>query len=243
MMLLFAVAGFVLIILVAFLRGVKDKYPDVCFATALVCLLVMLPQLAVVTQWLRPVTLDGPLHALDVWLRLDSFRLSRFLIQAGWQMTVSLPVYESLPLVIAAAWAFERPRYLMRAVIIGPLLAFPFYLLIPACGPAYAFADWPNSANQLAATILGPRNCMPSMHFAWALLLLLNARNPIWKTFLFFYVTLMAVAVAAGGEHYVVDVIAAIPFAFAVQWIAVRSLRPVAVRSDADVVYIARFLS
>ena len=67
------------------------------------------------------------------------------------------------------------------------------------------------------------------MHFTWAFLLALNSKNQYWRVIFGIYAGLMFFVVVVGGEHYFLDVIAAIPFTFAVQRVAVspqlRSLR------------------
>jgi hypothetical protein len=60
---------------------------------------------------------------------------------------------------------------------------------------------------------------MPSMHFTWAALVAFNVRGR-WRVPFAAYAALMGLATVAGGEHYCVDVIAAVPFALAVQWAA-----------------------
>jgi membrane-associated phospholipid phosphatase len=219
-MLPYSFAGFFLIIVVAFARGTKDKYEDFCFAASLPIMLILLPRFGLLTAWLRPITLDTTLQAIDVALGLDGFALTRF-VDRMWLYSILPIVYDALPLIIAVAWSYERPRFLMREVLLGAALAFPFYLSIPACGPSHAFPDWPYSATRVVSAIpVFPRNCMPSMHFAWAMLLALSARNRIWRSLLWIFVALTGIATVVSGEHYVVDVLAAIPFTFAVQWIA-----------------------
>ncbi len=68
-----------------------------------------------------------------------------------------------------------------------------------------------------------PDNCMPSMHLTWALLIALNARSLRLRIGLWVYVILVAAATLALREHYLVDLIAAVPFTVAVQWMARHS--------------------
>jgi hypothetical protein len=65
-----------------------------------------------------------------------------------------------------------------------------------------------------------PRNCLPSLHFGWALLLLWNCRGRAMETFGSIYLFLTALATVGLGEHYFVDLIASVPFCAAVQAIA-----------------------
>jgi hypothetical protein len=59
------------------------------------------------------------------------------------------------------------------------------------------------------------------MHLTWAILVAWNLRNPRWRWLFVFYAALMALATVACGEHYFVDILAALPFAAAVQKMAV----------------------
>jgi PAP2 superfamily protein len=224
-MLYYGMAGFVLIIAVSFVRGTKDKYEDFCVGAAIPIFLFLLLPFAVMTGWLRPLTIDGPLRAVDLALGLDGFAMTRWLVSHGCYFLVPI-IYSSLPLLMALAWAVERPLVLLRASVIGALLALPFYLLFPAAGPEFAFANFPSAAAHLVSVEwIHPRNCVPSMHFTWALLLALNISNWRWRWIFIVYALLTAFATVASGEHYFVDVLAAIPFTLAVQKIALIQRR------------------
>jgi len=121
--------------------------------------------------------------------------------------------YGALPLAVAAGIAFANGRdrgQLLRAACVAAILAVPCYFLAPAVGPAHM-------GERLAA-----RNCMPSMHLAWALLVWFNVRRPWLRRCALAFVVLTALSTLATGEHYVVDLIAALPFAWVVQQLTVR---------------------
>jgi membrane-associated phospholipid phosphatase len=220
----YALAGFALILVVSFLRGTKDKHADLYVGAAIPIFICLLRLLGPLTAWVRPETIDGSLRAIDLALGLDGFTLTRWLVSHNCYFPVAI-VYSALPLMMGLAWTLERPAMLLRAVVIGAALAFPLYLLFPAVGPQYIFADWPSATAHLAgpAGSIYPRNCVPSMHFAWALLLALNLRDGRWRWIFALYAALMAFATVAGGAHYFIDVIVAVPFTFAVQWMAERT--------------------
>jgi hypothetical protein len=67
------------------------------------------------------------------------------------------------------------------------------------------------------------------MHLTWALLIALNARSTWLRVALWIYAALMLIATLALREHYLIDLIAAVPYTFAVQWMARRCERYVAV--------------
>jgi hypothetical protein len=183
--------------------------------------LFILPLACLGESAVRPKTMDGLFRSGDLWLGLDGYALSRFCLAHSWAYWSTVAVYEFLPLALALAWLASRSRTLVCGAIAGALAALPIYLVLPAAGPQYAFNGWPLPGAQLVAAVskVHPRNCMPSMHFTWAALAALNVRGR-WRAPFVIYAALMGLATVAGGEHYFVDVIAAVPFALVVQWAA-----------------------
>ena len=101
--------------------------------------------------------------------------------------------------------------------------------LFPAAVPRYAFATWPVfpdiASLNAEASLLPPeiiRNCMPSLHTTWALLIVMNTRTlspwPRHSAVVFAILTLIATLVS--GEHYLIDLVVAVPFAVTVQSVA-----------------------
>lgn len=220
----FALAGFAVILLTSVLRG-TDLYTDFCVGAAIPVCMLLLGLLSVATTAVSPVTVDTALRHLDLALGLDGFALTRWLVGVGLYRFVP-PVYASLPLALALAWALERSRTLLRSAVIGAVAALPLYFLVPAVGPQYAFSGFPSPMATPAVPGFHPRNCFPSMHLSWALLIALNARGRIWRMVAIVYAGLTAVVTVASGEHYFIDLIVAIPFTFAVQAVAERWSRP-----------------
>jgi len=220
-MIICALLGFAVILAASFIRKIPDKFEDFCIGVSIPVFVCLLLPIGAATGWLRPATLDVFFRRADMALGLDGFALTRWLLRTGWYVLVS-PIYSALPLVLALGWALERSRTLLRAAVIGAVLAIPLYLLFPAAGPEYAFSNFPDP-NSVAVSIgwVHPRNCFPSMHLTWAILVAWNLRNPRWRWLFVVYAALMALATVACGEHYFVDILAAFPFAVAVQKTAV----------------------
>ncbi len=183
-------AGFALIVTASFLRGTKDKLEDFCVGAAIPSFIVLLLPIGAATGWLRPATIDGSLRSIDLAFGLDGFAMTRWLVAHGCWLGVA-SVYKSLPLMMACAWVLERSKLMLRAAVIGPLLAFPLYLLFPAAGPAYAFHTFPHAGAAFPVAWIHPRNCVPSMHFTWALLLTLNLSDKRWRGIFIVYAALM----------------------------------------------------
>jgi Domain of unknown function (DUF5933)/PAP2 superfamily len=117
---------------------------------------------------------------------------------------------------------FLLPTFLLLGLI-GPLI----YVLFPLVGPDYAFGDagrgfqvgdyWPHALPpiDLLPRAIGfddqtPRNCMPSMHTAWALAVFIHSRRgPHWlRTGGTFWLVCTIAATLGFGYHYGVDLVA-----------------------------------
>jgi len=158
---------------------------------------------------------------------------NRWVERSGLYPMVSI-VYESLILAIAATYAFSlgrrgQPARVLAVMLLAGIVGIQAYRLLPACGPVYLLGsecftgEVPASCATVAAADLRPiglnpsfpRNAMPSLHIAWALLVYWVWRATPWHWLALIYLTLTALATLAGGEHYLVDLVAAFPFALA----------------------------
>jgi len=158
---------------------------------------------------------------------------NRWVERSGLYPMVSV-IYESLILAIAATYALSlerrgQPARVLAVMLLAGIVGIQAYRLLPACGPVYLLGsecftgELPASCATLAAADLRPiglnpsfpRNAMPSLHVAWALLVYCVWRASRWHWLALVYVILTALATLAGGEHYLVDLVAACPFALA----------------------------
>lgn len=95
------------------------------------------------------------------------------------------------------------------------------YFIVPACGPLYAFglkfSQVPFSGSLNRVMVKGDLNCMPSLHLSAALIVLfLCAKRRPHRTAAICFVLLTALATLSTGEHYLIDLIVAFPFALLV---------------------------
>jgi hypothetical protein len=135
---------------------------------------------------------------------------------------VLVVVYEVMPAVLLLVYA---PHLLWRGtperVLAGFALNFGagycLYLLLPACGPMYAFPGFPRVVPpigelQVLAIRANP-NCMPSIHASTALLALWFCwRWPIVRAAALLNLGLTLLATLATGEHYLIDLVVAVPY-------------------------------
>jgi PAP2 superfamily len=188
---------------------------------------------------LYPETFDLHLFAADGSFGWQpSFLLGRAMMESSlFGISVKL-AYVSLPFVMALVYALRIPKNAQRPswdmitlFLLAGLAGSLLYNILPAAGPAYAFhGNFPWHAlpyGSLKRLLLEPiplpqdipRNAIPSLHIAWTILLWWNSRRlalPI-RIFTATYFLLTMLSTLATGEHYLVDIIAGIPFALCVQ--------------------------
>lgn len=192
-----------------------------------------------ISSYLHPKTLDLYLYSFDASLGMQfSFVAGRWLRQLSWLHVTALLCYMGLMLPVALVSATlvrkRSPRALpaiLAFLLTGPL-GILFYNILPACGPIYVFgAAFPflpptqaQAAHLLVApmAIAGPRNAIPSLHMAWVLLAWWNSKGlPAWiRIITLVFLVFTVVSTLGTGEHYFVDLVAAVPFAVAVQAIS-----------------------
>jgi hypothetical protein len=166
-----------------------------------------------------------------------SFWCNRWVERLGLYPMVSV-VYESLVLAIATTYALSlgrrgQPARVLAVMVLAGLVGVQAYRLLPACGPVYLLGsecflgELPASCATVTPADLGPvaldrsfpRNAMPSLHVGWALLVYWMCRYMYrasrWHWLALAYLVITALATLAGGEHYLVDLVASFPFALA----------------------------
>ncbi|MEW2263015.1 phosphatase PAP2 family protein [Streptomyces sp. NPDC047853] len=205
-----------------------------------------------ITSRTRPLVLDPYLATADHALGDPSWVVGRLLDATGpvGEHTLGL-VYGQLPLAAALVGLYQLrhvaaerrfpAHHLVRTFLVIGLLGPAVYMIFPVVGPVYAFgadggqwalADvWPNTPPPLGVPhampfdAVTPRNCMPSLHTAWATTLFIHSRGgsrPMRYAGTFWLVATLA-ATLGFGYHYGVDLLAGVVFALTVE-AAMRSL-------------------
>ncbi len=175
---------------------------------------------------LRPLKLDLYIYGVDQALGFQpSFALGRMVVGHPSTIVFLAVTYQLLPLAMVAMFGgylrhrSEREAWSMvSAFLLNLALSVPFYLLCPVCGPAYAFPGFPNlpGGPVLLRPILldAPANGVPSIHFSTALLVLWYGRKlPFGRSIGAVYAVLTAISTLASGEHYLFDLLVAVPYA------------------------------
>jgi PAP2 superfamily protein len=185
---------------------------------------------------------DGSLGFQPSFLLGRLFRDYQAVNLAGHFTYYLLPV----PMVLVYAAHLRRrdaaPLFILELFMAAGLLGYFLYLAFPAAGPLYvAGPEFPGSPLTLSAlhalqlrpvpinwTI--PRNAMPSLHMTWALLVWFNCKpfSRAVRALALLFVLITVFDTLGTGEHYLIDLVVALPFAVFVQalctnWLPLRS--------------------
>ena len=187
------------------------------------------------TSYFHPRTYDMFLYAFDSGLGLQpSFAVGRVFLEWPALTVVAKAVYTGVPLAIALLYANQitapRPSQTnILFVFFGTGFAGLFlYHFFPATGPLFVFgSSFPNDPPPVDSSAVSlfalqseaPRNAMPSVHTAWALLVWWNSRRmAVWvRTLAGLFLLFTIVGTLGLGEHYLIDLAVAVPFTVALQ--------------------------
>lgn len=149
---------------------------------------------------LTPHTIDGALGRLDGGWSVRFYHgvlPHRHLREVLEAVYYGLPLYSALILFLSGR-RFEYARAWIVAAIPAPL----FFVAFPATGPAHVTDP------------VALRNCIPSLHMTWALLAVVYT-SPRWRAIAVIFAALTAAATIGIGEHYVIDLVVAVPYTWA----------------------------
>lgn len=191
------------------------------------------------TTSLRPYSYDFIAYRLDLaligneWITaLVAFVQTQPILNMGLRA-----IYLLLPLFML--WIrFEQHRSkdkfhvnAINAFMYVAGFGYALYLITPVSGPIYAFGQYFPGAlptmdqipARLAPTLaLAPRNGIPSLHMAWGMMIFLCSLRLglLYRVIAALLMILTAVSALAFGEHYLIDVLIAVPFAFVIYLLA-----------------------
>ena len=187
----------------------------------------------------RPRVLDPYLRVADHALGNPSWVVGQILDYLGpVAHGIVHVVYIELPVAAMAVAVYQLlpyakgigtwPRhYIVRTFVVIAFIGPMFYMMFPVVGPAYAFGplgqgfalnnSWPSQVMPPSFDVFSfefdnftPRNCMPSLHTAWALAIFIHTRRgPAWLRYGGTFWLLATLTATLGfGYHYGVDLIA-----------------------------------
>ncbi|MBX3313783.1 MAG: inositol phosphorylceramide synthase [Actinobacteria bacterium] len=190
----------------------------------------------------RPMVLDQFVQTADHALGNPSWVVGRALDASGPLVhRIIETVYIELPVgaMLVAIWQLRKgwpSHHIVRSFLLVALIGPIFYLLFPVVGPIFAFgplghgfavdaAAWPHSVpwdltpHAFRFDDITPRNCMPSLHTAWTVLIFVHTRRQPWaiRAFGTFWTTCTIIATLGLGWHYGVDLVAGVVFALTIE--------------------------
>ncbi|MEU1457938.1 phosphatase PAP2 family protein [Streptomyces avermitilis] len=205
-----------------------------------------------ITSKTRPAVLDQYVATADHALGNPSWVVGR-IVKATGPIGAHVLDYVYIQLAVAAVVvalyqlrnvAVERRfpgHHLVRTFLVIGLLGPAIYMIFPVAGPIFAYgADgghwavanlWPhtppsiNAPHQMPFDTITPRNCMPSLHTAWATTIFIHSRKGprILRFAGTFWLIATLGATLGFGYHYGADLVAGVVFAFTIE-AALRSL-------------------
>jgi hypothetical protein len=194
---------------------------------------------------LHQKTLDLYAYAFDGCLGFQpSFELGRIMYAHAWVFTLVKMTYEGIVIAMAAVYAGymrrrEKPIWELIEMLFAPaIVGYLFFSVFPVSGPRYAFPSYfPDSylpytamphllLERIPVPVSFPRNGVPSLHMTWALVIWLNTRGlPRWaRAAALALVLATAFDTLATGEHYLFDLLVALPFTLSMQACLVRTV-------------------
>jgi PAP2 superfamily len=217
------------------------RWPALDAAAMAFALPLTIPLLAYfiwLTSVLLPKTYDMYLYAFDgvlpvpvAQITADAFFRSPPLYQFFWWVYHTLIAALGLYIVLERKPGGQLSGKLMSRWLLAGCLGFMLYFLVPAIGPEMTFGDKfpfgmpdPNDVDLRLLYVAGdaPRSTFPSLHSAWVFLIAMAARTmpaPARAGALLFMAATL-ISTLGLRQHYLVDLVAALPFALAVEGIA-----------------------
>ncbi|MBN2399878.1 MAG: fused MFS/spermidine synthase [Candidatus Aminicenantes bacterium] len=180
--------------------------------------------------WLKVVVLFTPQTIDEALKKIDTLIFSHY--PDAWIKSLDI---SGLPLLWLSLFYFLLPFYpialsglfyikkefiwlrkVTQSFLLCGMIGWLFYLIFPAIGPLFLDIK---VAGYFHPAIF--RNCFPSLHTSWGLLVLIYAWKYRKKIFwiLLLPVSQMILATVFLRFHYVIDLIAAVPYTFFIYWL------------------------
>jgi len=187
---------------------------------------------------IRAHKLDLFLYAFDAGFGFQpSFAMGRLFAAYPRLASTEMMVYVTLAVPVALVYIGhlrKASRFsidILALFLLNSCLGYVLFWIFPAAGPSFAFAgSYPMAAPPVASLNIVPislaalPNAMPSVHVSTALLVWFNSRP--WRTArvlaLIFLIATM-VSTLGLGEHYLIDLVVAFPYAVLVQSLAMST--------------------
>jgi hypothetical protein len=173
-------------------------------------------------------TADGAMFLIDHALADPAYRVGQWLATRPAVTATLWLCYGAVPLTLPVAYGAsldDRPRCLrlLWGWALAGMLGVLCYRIVPVAGPLYALPGWPAlptgvTWRWLDVPVTLIRTGMPSLHLTWTILAWWFApRSPAWvRPTLAVFVATTTVATLGLGQHFLIDLLVAVPFVVAV---------------------------
>ena len=192
----------------------------------------------VIAAYFTPTTYDLFLHAFDLTLGAPAYVVGRLFREHSVLAGACFVIYNTLPLYVSVFMIVRcthrngsRTDFALACATLG-VLGFLLYQVCPGTNPRDAVGGFPYSPPAVSVDALAkvpvlpsiPRNATPSLHIGWILLCFWNARGLgiSARVISTIYLVLTALATLGTGEHYLIDLVVAVPLCLCVQAICLR---------------------
>jgi len=180
-----------------------------------------------------PLRWDAVLCRIDNALGIAPAWIVGYRFGHGFSRILLQHVYDLWILMLVICWVVNRARAdgrakgLLKSYALNLMAGWSLFLLLPANGPGFAFPGYPTVVphpDLALISVRGLANSIPSLHMSGALILVAHAaRSRNWRGIFVLNAIGTAMATLALGEHYLIDLVVAVPFAcFAVNMIDQR---------------------
>jgi hypothetical protein len=165
----------------------------------------------ILVDWLFPFKYDSILARIDSRWLFDGTALWRLTQSSATLRAATDFIYLGLKNAVIFWYGWHvatncEPKKFFTSLGIAYIAGPAFYLLVPACGPQFLTSGLPN--------------CVPSLHMVTAILMIVyRPVGGLIPSLLFAIAT--AFVTIATGQHYVMDLVLALPFSVFV-WAAVE---------------------
>jgi hypothetical protein len=183
--------------------------------------------------YLRPLKYDLYIYRIDRIFGEPSFILGKIVAAQVWLQYLLVFSYGIIAMIMFGVFAvylyFRSESEAWQVALtfgINFMAILPLYFLCPVCGPRYAFPNFPETPINVVVRsipIHAAPNGVPSGHTSAALLILWFLWHWTWGRVIgSIFLILTVFATLGSGQHYLFDLLCAVPYAAGVHWIAQR---------------------
>jgi hypothetical protein len=201
---------------------------------------------------LRTDVLDGFVFNFDRVLFAGNsppLVVGRFLADHRWLAGCATFFYWAPQPLNVVVYLAERRRHLrgdlITTLLVAGFVGYAFFPFFPVVGPGYVLSGFPHVASMLPLVgvfpLNVPRNCMPSLHMANALIMATatwRLRRSGWRALGIIDVVFTVIATLGFGYHYATDLIAAVPFTYGVIGATRRDIRAATIGGALTVMFL-----